>query len=130
MLIYIALTCFYGMKEKISTDISIVLMATVTVFGIFYRGFVLEDIQPEVYSMWLAAAPVVLFFAPLGNILLSILVKEWMLVTVLLLNAGNYIYFIVRNPSMLLPTAVTSAIMFTIFISKLYIDKRRLQKTA
>ena len=130
MLIYIALTCFYGMKEKISTDISIVLMATVTVFGIFYRGFVLEDIQPEVYSMWLAAAPVVLFFAPLGNILLSILVKEWMLVTVLLLNAGNYIYFIVRNPSMLLPTAMTSAIMFTIFISKLYIDKRRLQKTA
>jgi hypothetical protein len=46
----------------------------------------------------------------------------------LLLNAGNYIYFIVRNPSMLLPTAVTSAIMFTIFISKLYIDKKGCRK--
>lgn len=128
MLIYIALTCFYGMKEKVSTDISIVLMATVTVFGIAYRGLVLQDIQPEIYTMWLAAAPVVLFFAPLGNILLVVLVKEYMLVTVLLLNAGNYIYFLYRNPGMLLPTVLTFAVMFAMFASKLYIDGRKFRK--
>lgn len=125
MLIYIALTCFYGMKEKISTDISIVLMAVVTVFGIGYRSLVLGDVQPEVYYMWLAAAPVVLFFGPLGNILLGWVKKETMLFTILAMNGVNYLYFISKNLPLIVPTLITFAIMLSIFVSSFYLKKRK-----
>ena len=127
MLIYIALTCFYGMKEKISTDISIVTMAIVTVFGIAYRGIVLDNVQPEIYYMWLAAVPVVLFFAPLGNILLGWVKKEYMLYTVLLMNAVNYFYFISKNFSLIIPTVLLMITMLVIFSAKFYFNKRKLQ---
>lgn len=121
MLIYIALTCYYGMKEKISTDISIVLMAVVTVFGIAYRSLILDSVQPEVYHMWLAAAPVVLFFAPLGNVLLGWVRKETMLYTVLAMNAVNYLYFISKNYNMVIPTVVTLATFLALFVASFYI---------
>lgn len=125
MLIYIALTCYYSMKEKISTDISIVLMAVVTVFGIAYRGLVLDAVQPEVYHMWLAAAPVVLFFAPFGNILLGWVKKETMLWTVLGMNAVNYFYFMSKNLPLIVPAVVTLATMLAIFVGSLYIKSRK-----
>lgn len=124
MLIYIALTCYYSMKEKISTDISIVLMAVVTVFGIAYRGLVLDAVQPEVYHMWLAAAPVVLFFAPFGNILLGWVKKETMLWTVLGMNAVNYFYFMSKNLPLIVPAVVTLATMLAIFVGSFYLKKK------
>jgi len=128
MLIYIALTCYYSMKEKISTDISIVLMAVVTVFGIAYRGLVLDAIQPEVYYMWLAAMPVVLFFAPFGNILLGWVKKETMLWTVLAMNSVNYFYFMSKNLPLIVPTVVTLATMLVIFVGSFYLKKKSSQQ--
>lgn len=130
MLIYIALTCFYGMKEKISTDISIVTMSVVTVFGIAYRGLFLDSVHPDVYYMWLAAVPAVLFFAPLGNILLAFVKKEYMLYTVLLLNLGNYLYFLDKNASLIVPSIVTFLTLFIIFVSKLYVNKKKIIKNS
>lgn len=123
MLIYIALTCYYGMKEKTATDISIVLMAVITVFGIAYRGLALDAVHPDVYLMWLAAAPVVLFFAPLGNILLGWVCKEAMLWTVLLLNLVNYLYFVTKNPAYVWPAVLAFAVMTAIFIGSFYLKK-------
>jgi uncharacterized protein len=123
MLIYIALTCYYGMKEKIATDISIVLMAVITVFGIAYRGLILDAVDPMVYLMWLAAAPVVLFFAPLGNILLGWVRKETMLYTVLALNAINYLYFVTKNPTYLWPAVIAALAMTAIFIGSFYLKR-------
>jgi uncharacterized membrane protein YfcA len=125
MLIYIALTCYYGMKEKISTDISIVLMAVITVFGIAYRGLFLDAVHPDVYLMWLAAAPVVLFFAPLGNVLLGWVRKEVMLYTVLAMNAVNYFYFMSKNLNMLMPTVLTLSTFICLFIISFWVRKQR-----
>jgi len=125
MLIYIALTCYYGMKEKISTDISIVLMAVITVFGIAYRGLFLDAVHPDVYLMWLAAAPVVLFFAPFGNILLGWVRKETMLYTVLAMNAVNYFYFVGKNVALLVPTIIALASFTALFVVSFYIKKVR-----
>lgn len=127
MLIYIALTCYYGMKEKVSTDISIVLMAVITVFGIAYRGLFLDAVHPDVYLMWLAAAPVVLFFAPFGNILLGWMRKETMLYTVLAMNAVNYFYFMSKNINLIVPTAITLAIFVILFVASFYFKNTRKQ---
>lgn len=124
MLIYIALTCYYGVKEKISTDISIVLMAVITVFGIAYRGLFLDSLHPDVYLMWLAAVPVVLFFAPFGNILLGWVRKETMLYTVLALNTVNYVYFISRNHQLMLPAVITAVLLSAIFLGSFYLRQR------
>lgn len=125
MLIYIALTCYYGMKEKISTDISIVLMAVITVFGIAYRGLFLDAVHPDVYLMWLAAAPVVLFFAPFGNILLGWVKKETMLWTVLAMNTVNYFYFMSKNVNMTVPTIATLIVFVMAFVASFYIKNLR-----
>lgn len=125
MLIYIALTCYYGMKEKISTDISIVLMAVITVFGIAYRGLFLDAVHPDVYLMWLAAAPVVLFFAPFGNILLGWVRKETMLYTVLAMNAVNYFYFMSKNANLVVPALITLMSFLVFFVASFYVRKYR-----
>jgi uncharacterized membrane protein YfcA len=127
MLLYIALTCFYGMKEKISTDISIVTMAVVSVFGIAYRSLVLDSVHADVYHMWLAAVPVVLIFAPLGNMLLHWVKKEYMLYTVLLMNLWNYLYFIFNNLSLLIPTVTMFVLLLVSFSTKFYINRRNLK---
>jgi len=124
MLIYIALTCYYGMKEKVSTDISIVLMAVITVFGIAYRSLFLDAVHPDVYLMWLAAAPVVLFFAPFGNILLGWVRKETMLYTVLAMNAVNYFYFMSKNVNLVVPTVITLASFLAFFVASFYWKNR------
>jgi uncharacterized membrane protein YfcA len=121
MLIYIALTCYYGMKEKISTDISIVLMAVITVFGIAYRGLFLDTVHPDVYLMWLAAAPVVLFFAPLGNVLLGWVKKEVMLYTVLAMNVVNYFYFIGKNSNLFFTAIFVLVLFMTFFMITFYL---------
>jgi uncharacterized membrane protein YfcA len=121
MLIYIALTCYYGMKEKISTDISIVLMAVITVFGIAYRGLFLDAVHTDVYFMWLAAAPVVLFFAPLGNVLLAWVKKEVMLYTVLGMNAVNYFYFIGKNSNLFFTAIFVLVLFITFFMITFYL---------
>lgn len=125
MLIYIALTCYYGMKEKVGTDISIVLMAVITVFGIAYRGLFLDAVHPDVYLMWLAAAPVVLFFAPFGNILLGWVRKETMLWTVLIMNAVNYFYFMSKNINLVVPAIATFVVFVLGFVASFYIKKLR-----
>ena len=112
------------MKEKISTDISIVLMAVITVFGIAYRGLFLGAVHPDVYLMWLAAVPVVLFFAPFGNILLGWVRKETMLYTVLAMNAVNYFYFMSKNINLIVPALITLTVFVIFFISSFYWKKR------
>jgi len=101
-----------------------VLMAVITVFGIAYRGLFLDAVHPDVYLMWLAAAPVVLFFAPLGNVLLGWVRKETMLYTVLAMNAVNYFYFMSKNLNMLVPTVVTLISFVILFIASFYWKKR------
>lgn len=125
MLIYIALTCYYGMKEKVSTDISIVLMAVITVFGIAYRGLFLDAIHPDVYLMWLVAVPAVLFFAPFGNILLGWVKKETMLWTVLVMNAVNYFYFMSKNVNLTIPAIATFIVFVVGFVASFYVKKIR-----
>lgn len=115
MLLYILLSVYYGVKEKEGTDLSIILMGIVSVFGIFYRGIVLEQVDASVYNMWLAAVPIVVLFAPFGNMLLKVFKKESMLFFVLLLNGFNLLFWLYKNPSLLLNAVICLAIFSAVF---------------
>ena len=65
------MTLWYGLDEKVATPTSVVLMSIITVMGFFYHGVVLTDINQQTYHAWIAAAPVVLVFAPLGAWIIS-----------------------------------------------------------
>jgi uncharacterized membrane protein YfcA len=100
MLLYILLSVYYGVREKEGTDLSIILMGIVSVFGIFYRGLILNQVDSSVYCMWLATVPVVVLFAPFGNMLLKFFEKEKMLFFVLLLNGFNLLFWLYKNPAL------------------------------
>ena len=91
--LYILLTMYLNLKEKISTDFSIILMAAISILGFFYRFFIF-GIESDIINMWLAAVPVVIFFAPLGNKLLKFVKRKYFLYLILILTAFNFFYFL------------------------------------
>lgn len=68
---FCVLTLWYGIDEKVATPTSVILMSIVTVCGFALHAFVVQDVSDTMYHAWLAAAPIVLFFAPLGAFVIS-----------------------------------------------------------
>jgi uncharacterized membrane protein YfcA len=66
MLSFCVLTLWYGVNERVATPTSVVLMSVLTLVGTATRAFVTADIGSIELHAWIAAAPVVLFVAPLG----------------------------------------------------------------
>ncbi len=71
MVTFCLLTLWYGIDERIATPTSVVLMSVITVCGFFLHAVVIQDFGPIEYHTWLAAAPVVVFFSPLGAFTIS-----------------------------------------------------------
>lgn len=99
MLLFVCLSCWFGMKEKAATDISILVMAAVSIIGILIRMLLQNTVDPVVYAMWLAAVPMVLLGAPLGNWLLTKVNKESMLGFLLMFNAWTFAWWNYKNLS-------------------------------
>jgi uncharacterized membrane protein YfcA len=115
LFLYVLLTMYLNLKEKISTDISIIAMATMSIFGFFYRYFFV-GIDPGIVNMWLASVPIVIFFAPFGNKLLQYISKKYFLYLILILTAFNWLYFINRMPSYVFLSLGIIATFLAIFI--------------
>lgn len=71
LITFCVLTLRYGVDEKVATPTSVVLMSILTVCGFALHALVEKDVSDTMYHAWLAAAPVVLFFAPLGAFVIS-----------------------------------------------------------
>lgn len=115
MLIYIALVLFWHIREREGIDISIVVMAAISVMGTFTNYFVFDTITHDVYLSWLVAAPIVIVFAPLGNVLLHRIPERAMLIAVLILCFTNFVYYIATSPDSLILSLITLFSFFTIF---------------
>jgi uncharacterized membrane protein YfcA len=99
ILIYTLLVTRFRMRERVATEMSIVLMASMSLLGFGYRHFVEGAISEYQVRTWLCAFPVVLFMAPFGAFILSRINIEWMLRGVVLLNIAQLAYFNLNNPS-------------------------------
>jgi len=106
------LTLWYGIDEKIATPTSVVLMSIITVAGFFLHAAVVRDVSESTIHAWVAAAPVVLVFAPLGAWVIS----RWkrlsiarLLYTIIVVQLIGAVYVLGATPShVLLCLAVTS----------------------
>lgn len=66
----------YGLSEKIATPTSVILMASNAIVGFSLHYFFLDSIQPEVVSYWLVSVPVVIFGAPLGAYVITLINRK------------------------------------------------------
>lgn len=71
LLTFCILRLWYGVDEKVATPTSVLLMSILTVCGTLLHTTVYNDFGPIEFTAWLAAAPVVLVFAPLGALVIS-----------------------------------------------------------
>lgn len=100
ILIYTLLVTRFALQEKRATEMSIVLMASLSILGYAWRGAVQQELTLYQVQTWLCAAPVVLVMAPLGAAVLRRVPAEWMLRFVVLLNLAQLAYFNLRAPSL------------------------------
>lgn len=122
MLLYICLSCWFAMREKEATDLSILVMASISVLGILIRWLLMDDVSETVYALWLAAVPAVALGAPLGNWVLKRVSKESMLVFVLIFNAYNFGYWCINNSSLIWLAIPT---LSTIYLAMIMVIARR-----
>ena len=117
ILIYTLLVTRFRVQEKTATQVSILLMAFLSMLGFAYRATVGTGLEVEQFQTWLLAAPVVLFMAPLGARLLVRIRIEWMLRGLALLNIAQLLYFNMKNPSWekFSASVVFSAVLMTVF---------------
>lgn len=127
IVLYTLMVSRFRLKEKVATQMSIILMAMTSVFGYAWRAFIDADLALSQFQAWLSAWPVVLFMAPFGVYVLKQINVEWMLRFIVVLNIGQLAYFNINNPSTekLIASAIFSLILFVIFWSALSVMSRR-----
>lgn len=62
------LTLYFRVDIKLATQMSVMIMAFISILGIGGQALLFDGIEADVWSLWYLAAPVVLFGAPLGAI--------------------------------------------------------------
>ena len=126
ILVYMLLITWFNMVPKLAVRMSIVLQASISVFGYLYRHFYDHGLQPDQFRTWLCAFPVVLFMAPFGAYVLARLHVNWMLRFIIAMNIFQLLYFNLRDPSM--AKVVVSVIFTTILGVVFFAGMRHVEK--
>lgn len=66
----------YGLSEKVATPTSVMLMASNAIIGLLLNTLVNPTMQPEAVNYWLVAVPVVIFGAPLGAYVITLIGRK------------------------------------------------------
>lgn len=84
VIIYMYHRLLYKSEEHATTNYTILLMATLSLFGYYNALVINHDISQRLWKFWMCATPVVAVFAPLGNYITN----RWL--TRRMLNGGIY----------------------------------------
>ena len=128
MLIYATLVLLYRSDLKRAIPTSVLLMAFTSVIGISSNAVLstwspaLYAIDPEVFSNWLAAAPVVAIGAPFGALVVSLISRTPTLVVVSLLCVGQFVWTLVQEQvgGLALLGAILGVLVFNALFHGLY----------
>jgi uncharacterized membrane protein YfcA len=82
---YCIMTIYFGISEKVATPSSVIIMSIETILGFFLHAQIIKDFQRDAFDMWIACIPIVIFFAPLGALVVSKLPR---------LLIAKFLYFI------------------------------------
>ena len=76
ILTFSVLVLLFRVSEKIATPTSVILMAINSIVGLFVYVGLLDQMNQEVFSYWMAAIPIVVVGAPLGAIICAYMSRK------------------------------------------------------
>lgn len=117
IILYTLMVTRFNLHERTATQISVILMASLSILGYAYRGLVDQGLSGYQVQTWLCAYPVVLFMAPLGAYVLARINKEHMLRAIVVLNIAQLSYFLITKPT---PEKILWTAIFTVGLSTLF----------
>jgi len=123
MLIYVVLILFLKNDLKTAIPTSVIIMAFTSVLGMTYQ-LVYSTISSQLYLNWLAAAPIVIFGAPLGVIAVNKIGRKITLFVVALLCIFQFLYVVLSEYSNLsihvLSVALFGIILLVVLFEGVY----------
>tara|TARA_R100001143_G_scaffold58746_1_gene56839 strand:- start:53403 stop:54335 length:933 start_codon:yes stop_codon:yes gene_type:complete len=81
----------YRLSEKIATPTSVILMASNAVVGFVLNSFFLNTMQSEAIQYWLVSIPVVIFGAPLGAFVITLIKRKTISMILILIIIVQFI---------------------------------------
>lgn len=105
----------YRLSEKIATPTSVILMASNALIGFAISTFFLNTMQTEAIQYWLVSIPVVIFGAPLGAFIITLIRRKtisMILILIILVQFVTALYIV--KPGLML--SLFSLMVFSIGI--------------
>lgn len=128
MMIYATLVLLYRADLKMAIPTSVILMAFTSLVGIG-SNIALSQIRPDIYAIdpqvfsnWLAAAPIVALGAPFGAIVVNLISRTPTLIVVSLLCIGQFVWTLVHEQvtGLALLGALAGVVLFNAMFHGLY----------
>lgn len=128
MLIYATLVLLYRADLKLAIPTSVILMAFTSVVGIASNSLLAAwqpstyGIDPEVFTNWLAAAPIVALGAPFGALVVNLISRTPTLIFVSLLCIGQFIWTLIHEQvnGLTFVGAIAGVLLFNVLFHGLY----------
>ncbi len=105
----------YRLSEKIATPTSVILMASNAVVGFGLNTFILDTMQTEAINYWLVSIPVVIFGAPVGAYLITLIKRKtisMLLIMIIVIQFFTALYIVRPN----LELTIFSVLVFSLGI--------------
>ena len=117
IIVFSVMVLLFRISEKVATPTSVILMAFNAMAGFGLSVFVFDNFTAQAESYWLAAIPVVVVGAPLGAVLCSLMNRETIARTLIILILIELIssLLIIR----LTPVIISSSMLMLVLFSGL-----------
>ncbi len=134
MIIYAMLMLLYRADLKVAIPTSVILMAFTSLVGVASNVVLsrinpsLYAIDPEVFSNWLAAAPIVALGAPFGALIVNLISRTPTLIVVSILCIIQFVWTLIHEnvQGVVLVAAIVSVLLMNLAFHLLYLKGRRL----
>ena len=108
----------YRLSEKIATPTSVILMASNAVVGFGINTFVLDTMQTEAINYWLVSIPVVIFGAPMGAFIITLIKRKTisiLLISIIVIQFFTALYIVRPNLELILFSILVFSVGILIF---------------
>ncbi len=113
---FIVLVLLFRVSEKIATPTTVIMMTVVSIAAALSHLLLLHDVSAKVTGYWLAAAPVVVVFAPIGAVICSRISRDAVWRTLIVLIAAELVSTIVLVPFTPLLAATAGATLVVVTV--------------
>lgn len=117
----------FRLSEKIATPTSVILMASNAVVGFGLNTVVLDTMQTEAINYWLVSIPVVIFGAPIGAYIITLIKRKTislLLILIIIIQFFTALYIVKPN----LELTIFSSLIFALGILIFFVLTRNVTK--